>query len=134
LRWLARGFLSLWGFAAAYVIGSFMKTPVERRSLGERLIDAGDLDSLGVGDARVVRNGREPIFVVRKGENTLIALSGICTHLHCVLTWNGARQRLDCPCHRGAFDINGNVAAGPASRALQLYDVETRLGRIYVRI
>lgn len=134
LSWLSRGFLSLWGVAVVYVIGSFLDTPPERRRLGERWVEAGSLDSLPVGQARMVRHGREPVFVVRTGEETLIGLSSVCTHLHCVLGWNEADRTLDCPCHDGIFDLNGNVVTGPPSRSLRSYEVETRLGRIYVRI
>lgn len=134
LRWMSNGFLSLWGLAFFYVIGSFMKTPHERRRLGERVIEAGTVDSLPVGQARMVRYGREPIYVIRTGEETLIGLSGVCTHLHCVLDWNDGQRSLDCPCHKGAFDLNGNVLGGPASSSLRRYAIETRLGRIYVRI
>lgn len=134
LRWLSNGFLSLWGLAVVYVIGSFMKTPQERRTLGERVVDAGTLDSLPVGGARLVRHGREPLFVVRKDDTTLLGLAGVCTHLHCILEWNDAQRLLDCPCHKAAFDLNGNVLTGPAPRPLRRYQVETRLGRIYVRV
>ncbi len=111
-----------------------MKTPHERRRLGERVIEAGTVDSLPVGQARMVRFGREPIYVIRTSEETLIGLAGACTHLHCVLDWNEEQRSLDCPCHRGGFDLNGTVLSGPASRSLERYTVETRLGRIYVRI
>lgn len=134
LGWLSRGFLSLWGVAVVYVVGSFMKTPPERRRLGERWVEVGTLDSLPIGRARMVRHGREPVFVVRTGEETLVGLSGVCTHLHCVLGWNEAARTLDCPCHAGVFDLNGNVVTGPPSRSLRNYEVETRLGRIYVRL
>jgi Rieske Fe-S protein len=134
LRWMSNGFLSLWGFAFFYVIGSFMKTPHDRRRLGERVIEAGTVDSLPVGQARMVRFGREPIFVIRTDEETLVGLAGVCTHLHCVLAWNEEQEELDCPCHRGSFDLNGNVLTGPAPSSLRRYDIETRLGRIYVRI
>ena len=134
LHWMSNGFLSLWGLAFFYVIGSFMKTPHERRRLGERVIEAGTVDSLPVGQARMVRYGREPIYVIRTDEETLIGLSGVCTHLHCVLDWNDGQNSLDCPCHKGAFDLNGNVLSGPASSSLRRYGIETRLGRIYVRI
>lgn len=131
---MSRGFLSLWGLAVFYVLGSFMKTPKERRTLGEGVIEAGTLDSLPIGEARMVRHGREPIFVIRRDEKTLVGLSGVCTHLHCVLAWNGEQRSLDCPCHQGVFDLNGNVVTGPTSRSLRRYDIETRLGRIYVRV
>ena len=55
-------------------------------------------------------------FVVNEG-GTLRALSGICTHQGCVLHANEASGRLDCPCHRAAFSLDGAVLfhefAGP---------------------
>jgi cytochrome b6-f complex iron-sulfur subunit len=47
-------------------------------------------------------------FVVNEG-GTLRALSGICTHQGCVLRANEASGRLDCPCHRAAFSLDGAV-------------------------
>jgi cytochrome b6-f complex iron-sulfur subunit len=55
-------------------------------------------------------------FVVNEG-GTLRALSRICTHQGCVLHANEASRRLDCPCHRAAFSLDGTVLfhefAGP---------------------
>jgi len=47
-------------------------------------------------------------FVVNEG-GTLRALSGICTHQGCALHANAASGRLDCPCHRAAFSLDGTV-------------------------
>ena len=47
-------------------------------------------------------------FVVNDG-NQITALSGVCTHLGCLLTLNADARRLDCPCHRAAFGFDGNV-------------------------
>jgi cytochrome b6-f complex iron-sulfur subunit len=49
-----------------------------------------------------------PGFVVNEG-GTLRALSGVCTHQGCVLRANQASGRLDCPCHRAAFSLEGTV-------------------------
>jgi cytochrome b6-f complex iron-sulfur subunit len=55
-------------------------------------------------------------FVVNEG-GTLRAVSGVCTHQGCVLHANAASGRLDCPCHRAAFSLDGTVLfhefAGP---------------------
>jgi cytochrome b6-f complex iron-sulfur subunit len=55
-------------------------------------------------------------FVVNEG-GTLLGLSGTCTHQGCVLKANAASGRLDCPCHRAAFSLDGKVLfhefAGP---------------------
>ncbi len=134
LRWLARGFLSLWGLGAVWVTLGFLKPPRGRRGLAQRTLPAGPLDTLAVGQGRLIRHGSEPIFVLRITEETLVGLSGICTHVRCVLNWNEERRTLDCPCHAGSFDLNGNVLSGPPPRALVRYRVETRAGEIWVHL
>jgi cytochrome b6-f complex iron-sulfur subunit len=132
LQWLTRGFVSLWGLGSLWVVGAFLKPP--RGSLGDRLIDVGPLSSLPVGQGRLVRHGRDPILVLRTSEDSLVGLSAVCTHLRCVLRWDGDRRALLCPCHDGAFDVNGNVVSGPPQSPLGRYRVESRLGRIYLHI
>jgi len=134
LKWLTGGFLSLWGFGFAWVIASFLKPLHSQGSLAERVIKVGPLDSLPVGRAQLVRRGREPMFVIRTGEESMVGLAGVCTHLHCVLHWDDEQEQLQCPCHEGAFDVNGNVLKGPAARGLRRYRVETRLGEIYLHL
>lgn len=132
LKWLTGGFLSLWGFGFAWVIAAFLRPPRSERSLAERVIRVGPLTSLPVGQAGLVRRGREPVFVIRTGEDSLVGLAGVCSHLHCILRWDGDQEQLNCPCHDASFDANGNVLKGPAARALKRYRVETRLGEIYL--
>ena len=134
IKWLTGGFLSLWGFGFAWVIAAFFKPLRSEGGLGERVIRVGPLDSLAVGQARLVRRGSEPLFVIRTGEESLVGLAGVCTHLHCVLQWDGQQEQLQCPCHEGSFDVNGNVLKGPAARGLRRYRVETRLGEIYLHL
>jgi Rieske Fe-S protein len=38
-----------------------------------------------------------------------------------------------CPCHGGAFDINGNVTLGPPPKPLERLDVEVTGNRLYIR-
>lgn len=38
-----------------------------------------------------------------------VAVSGVCTHLGCLLAINAAAGRLDCPCHQTAFSFDGTV-------------------------
>jgi cytochrome b6-f complex iron-sulfur subunit len=47
-------------------------------------------------------------FVVDDG-GRLSAVSGVCTHQGCLLRHNSAKNRLECPCHRAAFALNGEV-------------------------
>src|SRR5581483_8204971 len=57
-------------------------------------------------------------FVSQEG-NDLRAVSGACTHQGCLLRLNVDAGRLDCPCHRTAFALDGKtlfhqLAAAPA--------------------
>ena len=47
-------------------------------------------------------------FVVNDSGN-LSAISGVCTHQGCLLRHNEAAGRLDCPCHRASFSLQGDV-------------------------
>ena len=52
------------------------------------------------------------IFIVNTGKK-LFALSAVCTHLGCLVSWYRHENRFRCPCHSGQYDISGNVVAGP---------------------
>jgi cytochrome b6-f complex iron-sulfur subunit len=133
ILWLTRGFLSLWAVGAAALGIGFLKAPSRERRPGEGHVDAGTLSSLPIGGSRFIRHGARPLFVVRVSETEVVALSAICTHLHCVLRWDDGGGRLLCPCHNGSFDRTGNVLAGPATRPLPQYRVEIRDDAIRVR-
>jgi Rieske Fe-S protein len=57
---------------------------------------------------------------VFKDEKGLVhAVSGKCTHLGCVLSWNNAELSWDCPCHGSRFAANGEILNGPAVKRLE---------------
>ena len=69
-----------------------------------KVAGAGDVDG------RTVRftTGAMAGFVTDRGGD-LVAVSGACTHQGCLLRLNDDAGRLDCPCHRTAFDPTGRV-------------------------
>jgi nitrite reductase/ring-hydroxylating ferredoxin subunit len=79
---------------------------------------ASDLDDVPTGEARVVRHGPGKIGAYRDETGIVHAVSLRCTHLGCLLRFNGAERSWDCPCHGSRFDIDGNVLEGPAVHPL----------------
>ena len=68
------------------------------------------LDAAELGDGQVARFSTASTigFVVNDNGN-LSAISGVCTHQGCLLRHNEAAGRLDCPCHRASFSMQGDV-------------------------
>lgn len=62
-------------------------------------------------------------FVLRKSEakDDVVILSSRCTHLGCQVNWFPDKKVYQCPCHDAAFDIDGQVLAGPPPRPLDKY-------------
>jgi Rieske Fe-S protein len=46
---------------------------------------------------------------VTEQNGAVSAVSGVCTHQGCLLQLNAAAGRLDCPCHRTAFGLDGKL-------------------------
>jgi Rieske Fe-S protein len=50
---------------------------------------------------------------------TLHAVSPVCTHLGCLVSFNTAEKSWDCPCHGSRFSLEGKVLQGPATEDLE---------------
>jgi Rieske Fe-S protein len=69
------------------------------------------LDSMPIGAIKRFEAGAV-IGYVQHTASGFLALSGVCTHMACLLQWNGADQTFDCPCHGGRFLSSGKAAPG----------------------
>lgn len=76
------------------------------------------LAELSPGEGVVVDEGDGPVAASMDDDGTVTVVSAACTHLGCVVAWNGAERSWDCPCHASRFDPTGAVLAGPATEAL----------------
>src|SRR4026207_1833921 len=75
---------------------------------------------------------RDSAILVRTADGAYHAYGQKCTHLSCPVYYSRDHQRLECPCHEGAFDAaTGNVLFGPPPRALDEIAVETREGQVW---
>ena len=70
---------------------------------------------------------KDSAILVRTLDGKLHAFGQKCTHLACPVYFERAHQRLECPCHDGAFDAQtGNVLYGPPPRPLDPIKLEVR--------
>lgn len=67
----------------------------------------------------VIRNN---IIIINAGDN-YIALSSVCTHSGCQVSYNAANNNLPCACHGSLFSTTGSVLNGPADAPLAEYPV-----------
>ncbi|HEY3579075.1 MAG TPA: Rieske (2Fe-2S) protein [Pyrinomonadaceae bacterium] len=75
---------------------------------------------------------RDSAILVRTADGAYHAYGQKCTHLSCPVYYSRDHQRLECPCHEGAFDAaTGNVLYGPPPRALDTIEVEMREGQVW---
>src|SRR5215469_8593535 len=69
----------------------------------------------------------DPCILVRTSDGTHVAYSQVCTHLSCAVFFSSETNRLECPCHRGSFNVaDGSVIAGPPPRPLPRVVLERR--------
>jgi menaquinol-cytochrome c reductase iron-sulfur subunit len=107
-------------------------------------VDAGNLGRLDVGqpaevtfrhnsvDGWKVTSVKETAWVVRTGENEVVAYSPWCTHLGCAYHWEERQKQFVCPCHNSSFGLDGKVLTGPAPRPLDRLAVRIEGREIWV--
>lgn len=99
--------------AAGVVLGERIAAPpaapTDLAPEGGRWTAVADSADVGPGTAKLFDTGSvRGVLVNTAGEIT--ALSAVCTHLGCLLHLNAGARRLDCPCHRAGFNLDGSVA------------------------
>jgi cytochrome b6-f complex iron-sulfur subunit len=110
--------------AVLYPVGRFLNPPeVETAATNEA--DAGvtnDPEFLEKG-YKIVRFGAEPVIVIRVSDTEFRAFSAVCTHLACIVEYSKARKGIECNCHNGRFNLQGQVTGGPPPRPLAPFNV-----------
>ncbi len=89
---------------------------------------------LPVGGAVLFRYPDEAdrCLLLRPEEDKLIAYDQKCTHLSCAVVPDVEAGCLNCPCHKGTFDLaTGRPLAGPPRRPLPLIKLEVRDGVVH---
>lgn len=75
-------------------------------------------------------------WVYKDDNDDIVALSPICKHLGCTVSWEGSDDYPDefyCPCHGGRYYKNGvNVPDTPPTAALDVYEHKVKDGMLYL--
>ena len=97
---------------------------VVKRFIGDRLrTETRSVADLAPGEAAVLVEGTERVAVYRDETGGVHAVSPVCTHMGCTVTWNTAETTWDCPCHGSRFTCDGAVIQGPAVKDLERKEV-----------
>lgn len=79
------------------------------------------IENIQPNSGAIIELDGKKVGVYRDMKNQIHALSPICTHLGCLLTWNDIDKTWDCPCHGSRYDCYGKNIYGPAFKDLEVY-------------
>jgi cytochrome b6-f complex iron-sulfur subunit len=63
------------------------------------------------------------IIIIRTSTSNYVALTKICTHQGCTVTYDSSADKIICPCHGSQYNTSGTVLLGPAPSPLKMYTV-----------
>lgn len=97
---------------------------VAYRFLADRLSvqETDSLKTLKRGMGKILDFEGKKVAAYRDEEGKIHALSPVCTHAGCIVSWNKAEKSWDCPCHGARYDIDGTVLNSPAVNSLRKFD------------
>jgi glycine/D-amino acid oxidase-like deaminating enzyme/nitrite reductase/ring-hydroxylating ferredoxin subunit len=78
-----------------------------------------DLSKIPKGGGEVVKWKGERVALYKDETGKIFSCSAVCTHMGCIVHWNGAEKSWDCPCHGSRFNYDGHVIQGPANEDLE---------------
>jgi len=134
-----RRFINLFtGGAFAATIAAFLYPviryilPPKQTEAVQKRVAAARAGELAPNSAKIFKFGSTPAVLVNTQEGKLVAMSAVCTHLTCTVTYETTTGTLFCPCHNGRFDMAGHVISGPPPKPLEMFDVEVAGPDIFV--
>ncbi len=99
-----------------------------RRVVGDRLTrpESMPIDELADGEGKLISVDGTKLAVYKDEAGAVHAVSPVCTHMRCLVEWNGGEKTWDCPCHGSRFDRHGRVVEGPAKKDLERKQVPSQ--------
>ena len=110
------GIGALIGAASAWPVFRFL-SPFDSGSGSSQVFLARS--EVPAGKAHFFLYKGKPAVVLQPSPGEFVAMSAVCTHLGCVVTWQDQAGEFLCPCHGGRFSADGQVVAGPPPSPLE---------------
>lgn len=66
---------------------------------------------------------KEDNLVISRLANHIYALTNVCNHLGCLVSFDKENKQITCPCHGSKFSLDGTYIEGPAKRGLDRYKI-----------
>ena len=82
------------------------------------------LPDLETGSGKIIEMKGNKYAVYKDERNMLHFVSAECTHMGCIVKWNGDEKSWDCPCHGSRFTYEGKVLNGPANKDLHYHAIK----------
>jgi glycine/D-amino acid oxidase-like deaminating enzyme/nitrite reductase/ring-hydroxylating ferredoxin subunit len=84
--------------------------------LGDRLrtLSPPDAQTLAPGEGGIVNYEGRKAAAYRHDDGRITAVSPVCRHVGCLVSFNSAERTWDCPCHGSRYTIDGEVIQGPS--------------------
>ena len=101
-------------------VKNMLKETVDSIALNKFKIDPSSVSEIENDNASIMKIDGENIGVYKDKNGKLYAVSPVCTHLGCLLTWNNIDKTWDCPCHGSRFDYTGRNIYEPAIKDLNV--------------
>jgi Rieske Fe-S protein len=77
---------------------------------------------------------RTVVYLVKTGDQQVHAMHSTCTHLGCRTSYDRETRRIVCPCHGGAYDLQGQVIEGPPPAPLPVLATRIEGGHVLVQV
>jgi|GraSoiStandDraft_4_1057263.scaffolds.fasta_scaffold46410_1 glycine/D-amino acid oxidase-like deaminating enzyme/nitrite reductase/ring-hydroxylating ferredoxin subunit len=84
--------------------------------IGDRLktLSPPDADTLAPGDGGIVNYEGQKVAAYRHDDGRITAVSPVCRHVGCLVSFNSAERTWDCPCHGSRYTLDGQMIQGPS--------------------
>ena len=87
--------------------------------------EVADAAEIPRGEGAIIRRGLAKHAVYHGEDGVFVERSAVCTHVGCIVHWNGFEKCWDCPCHGSQFLPDGTVINGPAVSPLAKVDTHS---------